>query len=98
MASTTVSVVLITRDPDVKLVGAALQGDGISTRAVSGPREVQRAISSAKGMLVAVLDGDLVADETFPLLDHLARLRDVPLLVLLPAEGDSAALHDAQRG
>jgi pilus assembly protein CpaE len=96
-SSPRLSVLLITRDPEVKLVGPALQADGIATRAVATPRELQRALTAAKSRCVAVLDGELSADPTLPLANLLQRLKDVPLLVLMPAESDPATVRDPQR-
>src|ERR1700704_5710763 len=97
MANATPTVLLVSRDPEVKLVSSTLQADGITSRTVSSMKELERAFAAAKGRCVAVLDGDLAEDATFPALDILEHLRNLPLLVLLPAEGDGTTPSDPQR-
>jgi len=97
MSGTTLTVLLVTRDPDVKLVAASLQSDGITSRTVSNARELQRALASSKGeQVVAVFDGEVGADPTFPIDDAFERLRSVPLLVLL-SDSDGSVPSDAPR-
>jgi MinD-like ATPase involved in chromosome partitioning or flagellar assembly len=97
MPSLTPSVLLVTRDPDVKLVSAALQTEGIASRVVGTSRDLQRALGATKGRSVAVLDATLCADSAFNVFDVQDRLRDLPLLVLLPEEGESHLPSDPQR-
>jgi pilus assembly protein CpaE len=88
MSNVTPTVVLVSRDPAVRLVASTLQAEGITSRSVSSIRELQRALGGPRARCVAVLDGELVSDPTFPTAEFLERLRTVPLLVLLPPEGD----------
>jgi pilus assembly protein CpaE len=98
MQGPTLSVLLVTRDADVKLVAAALQADGIASRTVANARDLQRAMNGTKGhSVVAVFDGEIGADPAFPIDDVFERLRNLPLLVLMPAESDANVPHDAQR-
>jgi len=98
MSSTPLSVLLVTRDPDVKLVAASLQSEGITSRTVSGLRDLNRALSGTRGQnLVAVFDGDIGGDPSFPLEEVFTRLRDVPLLVLLSTEADGGLTGDPLR-
>ncbi len=97
MASVTPSVILLTRDAGVKLVSTALQSDGITTRAVANPRDLQRAMAGAKGRSVAVLDAELCADASFPTSEVFEKLRDLPLLVLLPSDAEPSLVSDPQR-
>jgi hypothetical protein len=46
---------------------------------------------------VAVLDGELLADANFPTTEFFEGLRAVPLLVLLPAEGELNGISDPER-
>jgi pilus assembly protein CpaE len=94
MANVTPTVLIVTRDPEVKLVSSSLQAEGFTTRVASSERELQRALGAAKGRCVAVLDGDLAADPSFPAADIVERLRSLPLLVLLPVNGDATAPTD----
>jgi len=98
MSGPTLSVLLVTRDPDVKLVTANLQADGIASRTVSGTRDLQRALASIKGQpVVAVFDAELATDDGFPLEDIYTKLRNLPLLVLLQTDSESTLPTDAQR-
>src|SRR5713101_8261431 len=99
MASLTPTVLIVSRDPEVNHVTASLQADGINSRTVSTARDLNRAASGSRGRCVAVLDGDLAADPSFPAADVRERLRSLPLLVLLPAEGEARISHglDPQR-
>jgi len=98
MATVTPIVLLISRDPEVKQVSSVLQADGITCRGAASIRELQRALTGAKGRVVAVLDGELAADANFPIPEVLERLSALPLLVLLPADGQASALAGPQRG
>jgi MinD-like ATPase involved in chromosome partitioning or flagellar assembly len=97
MASMTPSVLIVTRDPAVKLVSAGLQSEGIASRIVGNARDLERTLSGTKGRCVAVLDAELCADAAFPVAEVLERLRHLPLLVLLPGDAEAAAPTDSQR-
>jgi pilus assembly protein CpaE len=97
MANVTPTVLLVSRDPDVMHVSSTLQAEGIQSRLVSSVKELERAFGAAKGRCVAVLDGELAADDDFPAAEMIERLRSLPLLVLLPAEGDGLTQADPQR-
>src|SRR5713226_779847 len=97
MANATPTVLLVTRDPQVRFVTSTLQAEGISSRSVSSIRELQRALGGPKTRCVAVFDGEVMADPNFPTADFFERLRAVPLLVLLPAEGDFNGHSDPER-
>jgi MinD-like ATPase involved in chromosome partitioning or flagellar assembly len=97
MANLTPTVLIVTRDPEVKQVVAALQADGLTARVAASMRDLQRALGASKGRCVAVLDGELAADPNFPAADVIERLRALPLLVLLPGDGDVARAADPQR-
>ena len=49
MPGTTLSVLLVTRDNDVKLVSASLQNEGITSRSFSTLRDLQRESLEAMG-------------------------------------------------
>ena len=97
MANVTPVVLLVTRDPQVRFVTSTLQAEGITSRSVSSTRELQRALSGPKTRCVAVLDGELMADPNFPTAEFFERLRTVPLLVLLPADGELSGQSDPER-
>src|SRR5688572_3555586 len=97
MATMSPSVLIVTRDPAVKLVSAALQAEGIASRMVGNARDLQRALGGMKGRCVAVLDAELCADESFSMAEVLERVRDLPLLVLLPGDTDASPPSDPQR-
>jgi MinD-like ATPase involved in chromosome partitioning or flagellar assembly len=97
MANVTPTVLLVTRDAQVRFVTSTLQAEGISSRSVSSIRELQRALGGPKTRCVAVLDGEMIADPNFPTTEFFERLRSVPLLVLLPAEGDLSGFSDPER-
>src|SRR5579859_8246227 len=97
MPPVTPTVLLITRDPQVRLVASTLQAEGITSRSVSSMRELQSALGGPRSRCVAVLDGELVADPNFPTAEFFERLRAVPLLILLPAESDTGGHTDPQR-
>src|SRR5712691_2470239 len=97
MANVTPTVLLVTRDPQVRFVTSTLQAEGISSRSVSSIRELQRALGGPKTRCVAVFDGELMSDANFPTAEFFERLRAVPLLVLLPAEGDGSGHSDPER-
>jgi MinD-like ATPase involved in chromosome partitioning or flagellar assembly len=91
------TVLLVSRDPEVKHVSSALQAEGITSRNVSSIKELEHAFAAAQGNCVAVLDGELAADPAFPATEMLERLRSLPLLVLQPAEGAGITQSDPQR-
>ncbi len=96
--STTPIVLLVTRDPDVRQVTATLQADGVVSRGISSGRDLQRALNAAKSTpVVAVLDAEIITDPAFTETDALDRLRTLPILILVPAEGEASAAADAQR-
>src|SRR5438128_13469 len=97
MANVTPTVLLVTRDPQVRFVSSTLQAEGISSRSVSSIRELQRALGGPKTRCVAIFDGELMSDPNFPTAEFFERLRTVPLLVLLPAEGDLGSHSDPER-
>ncbi|HEV7666688.1 MAG TPA: P-loop NTPase, partial [Chloroflexota bacterium] len=97
MTTATPTVLIVTRDPVVKQVAAILQTEGITSRVTASLRDLQRAITAAKGRCVAVLDGEMASDLAFPAADALERLRALPLLVLLPTDGDLRHTADVQR-
>ena len=97
MANVTPTVLIVSRDPDVKQVSSVLHAEGITSKTAVSPREIQRVLGSIKGRCVAVLDGSLALDTTYPIAEIMERLRELPLLVLLPVEGDAIAPSDAQR-
>jgi pilus assembly protein CpaE len=97
MANVTPTVLIATRDPDVKQVSSLLHAEGITSKTAASPREIQRVLGGIKGRCVAVLDGSLSVDPSYPIADIMERLRDLPLLVLLPVEGDGVVPSDSQR-
>jgi pilus assembly protein CpaE len=97
MATVTPIVLIISRDSEVKHVSSMLQSDGLTARSVSSTRELQRALTTAKGRCVAVFDADMAADPSQSPAEFLEKLRSVPLLVLMPAEGESRTVADPER-
>src|SRR6266567_751227 len=97
MATLTPIVLIISSDPEVKQVSSALTADGLAARAVSSPRELQRALTSAKGRCVAVFDAELAADPSAQAMDMLEKLRTIPVLVLLGTDSEAISLADPQR-
>src|SRR3981081_3951473 len=97
MANVTPTVLIVTRDPDVKQVSSVLHAEGITSKTAASPREIQRVLGGIKGRCVAVLVGSLAGDRSSPIADIMERLRDLPLLVLVPVEGDGIAPSDSQR-
>jgi pilus assembly protein CpaE len=96
MAAGTPTVLIVTSDPEVKLVSATLQADGIPSRTVANQRELQRALAGSKER-VAVIDGDIALQPGFPVVETFERVREVPLLVLLSPETDATTLNDPHR-
>jgi pilus assembly protein CpaE len=98
MPGPTLSVILLSKDPDVKIVTANLQADGIATRAVASIRDLQRALAATRGQsVVAVFDGEMASEPDFPVDEVFSKLRNIPLLVLLAADAESNLAHDSQR-
>lgn len=105
MASPTTTVLVISRDPEVRRVGALLQADGLTVRAIDTVRELQRGITVAKSAGVVVLDAELTADESFPIVEVIERIGALPVLVLMASDGvpnlslgpKRAALDEAAR-
>jgi MinD-like ATPase involved in chromosome partitioning or flagellar assembly len=97
MATVTPTVLIVSRDPDITQVSSLLQAEGITSRSVSSIHDLQGAFGAAKGRCVAVLDGDLARLPNFPVVDILERLRGLPLLVLLPADGNASIQADPER-
>jgi pilus assembly protein CpaE len=97
MAIVSPTVLIVSRDPDITQVSSTLQTEGITSRSVSSIHELQSAFGAAKGLCVAVLDGDLVKQADFPVVDVLERLRGQPLLVLLATDGDAYTQADPER-
>ncbi|MBV9897334.1 MAG: hypothetical protein JO020_24495 [Chloroflexi bacterium] len=82
MASATPTVLIVSRDPEVKQVAAALQADGLTARNVASPRELQRALNT-KTRSVIVLDDELAADDAFASAEILEKVHSLPTLVLV---------------
>ncbi len=97
MATVTPTVLVVSRDPEIKQAVTALQSDGLTVRTIANSRELPRALTAAKGHCVAVLDGELVADASFSASEALEKLRTVPLLVLLAPDGDALTNVDPER-
>ncbi|MDQ3809457.1 MAG: hypothetical protein M3336_04125, partial [Chloroflexota bacterium] len=98
MPGATLTVVLVTRDPAVKLVGAGLQAEGIASRVVTSLPELQRALAGLKSQaVVAVLDQEIGGHGSFQIAQALEHLRTLPLLVLLGSDAGSDVVQDAQR-
>jgi pilus assembly protein CpaE len=94
MATVTPTVLIVSRDAEVKQVTAALQADGLLARTAASGRELQR-ILSTRTKMVAVVDSELLLDET--LSDETReRLNSLPALVLLQPEAEMVA-SDPQR-
>jgi MinD-like ATPase involved in chromosome partitioning or flagellar assembly len=94
----TPTVLIISRDSEVKLVITVLQAEGVTCRSASSLDEMQRSLADFKGRCVAVLDDELTAEPNFPAGDALECLRSLPLLVLLPPGASPASVADGQRG
>jgi pilus assembly protein CpaE len=93
----TPTVLILSRDAEVKLVTATLQSEGITSRAIAGLRDLRRTVEAGSGRYVAVLDADVAADPKFSMPEALHLLRGFPLLVLLSADADASTLHDPER-
>lgn len=86
-APATPTVLIISRDPEVKQVAAALQADGLTARTVISARELQRSLNT-RTRCVVVLDAELLSEPSFTLDDVAERLSALPTLVLLTADAD----------
>src|SRR5207247_9956235 len=72
--------------------------DVFPSRTLCAPRDLPRELASIEGQpVVAVFDAELATDDGFPLEDIYTKLRNLPLLVLLQADSESALPADAQR-
>jgi pilus assembly protein CpaE len=87
MASASPTVLIVSRDPEVKQVAAVLQADGLTARTVALPRELQRALNT-KTRFVVVLDAELAADDTVVSAEMLEKLHALPSLVLVSPTAD----------
>jgi pilus assembly protein CpaE len=87
MATVTPTVLIVSRDSEVKQVAAALQGDGFTARAIATSRELQRALNT-RGRCVVVLDAELADDPSFLSSEAAERLSSLPRLVLLAPDAD----------
>jgi len=99
MASVTPSVLLVTRDPQIKLVAPILEAEGISSKTVATSRDLERALVGASNRCVVVLDGDVSGEDMVPLADVLQQVRNcaLPLLALVPADAEASMFADPQR-
>lgn len=86
-APATPTILIISRDPEVKQVAAALQADGLTARTVISARELQRSLNT-RTRCVVVLDAELLSEPSFTLDDVAERLSALPTLVLLTADAD----------
>ncbi|MCA1645767.1 MAG: hypothetical protein LC797_09975, partial [Chloroflexi bacterium] len=75
----TPAVLLVTRDPEVRVVRSTLQDEGFTFCSVSSIHELDEALGKYRSHCVAVIDRELASDPTFPMADFLERLRAVPL-------------------
>jgi len=96
MANVTPSVLLISRDADVKQVASTLQADGLTVRSVASARDLQRSLAALKARYVCVLDTDALADPGFSP-ELLEKLESLPTLVLLPPDADGLRQSDSER-
>src|SRR5690348_14221593 len=87
MASVTPIVLILSRDPEVKQVVAALQADGLTARTATSPRELQRTLNT-KTRCVAVVDAELASDESFANSELLERLQTLPSLILVAPDAE----------
>jgi pilus assembly protein CpaE len=95
MATVTPTVLIVTRDPEVKQVVAVLQGDGLTARAIATSRELQRALNT-RGRCVVVLDAELADDPSFLSSEAAERLNSLSRLVLLAPEADLLNQSESQ--
>lgn len=97
MATVTPTVLIISRDPEIKQVVSLLQGEGLTARSISSPRELQRALTTAKNRGVVVLDSEMAADEAFAAGDTLDKLRGMPTLLVLDPQAEAITRADGDR-
>ena len=96
-APVTPTILIISRDAEVKQVATSLNADGLQTRSIGSTRELQRALQSIKGKSAAVLDAELAAEVKAQAAEAWEKLRGLPTLVLLAPEGDAAEYIEAER-
>jgi len=90
-------VLILSQDPDVKVVSTALQADSLRSRTIGSLRDLRRAVSDPSEPLVAVVDAQLAGDERLPLDEAREQLRETPVLLLLPPDAEAASLVDPSR-
>jgi pilus assembly protein CpaE len=95
MATVTPTVLIVSRDPEVKPVAAALQADGLTARNIATSRELQRALST-RARCVVLLDAELASDPGFSSVEALERLGELPTLLLLSDEAEAPLPADGQ--
>lgn len=96
-ALVTPTILIISRDAEVKQVATTLNADGLQTRSIGSTRELQRALQSIKGTSVAVLDSEIATELKAQATDQFEKLRGLPTLVLLTPEGDAIEFIDGER-
>ena len=96
-APVTPTILIISRDAEIKQVATPLNAEGLQTRSLGSTRELQRALQSAKGKIVAVLDAELAAELKALATEQVEKLRNLPTLVLLAPDGDPSELIDGER-
>jgi pilus assembly protein CpaE len=97
MATVTPIVLILSRDSEVKQVASTLQTDGLTVRNASSTRELQRALTTSKGRCVAVFDAEMSNEPGQSAAEYLEKLRAVPLLVVLPTDGEALNYADPLR-
>jgi pilus assembly protein CpaE len=95
MATATPTVLIVSRDPEVKEVAAALQADGLTARNVASPRELQRALNT-KSRCVIVLDLELAAEDAFASTDVLDKIHSLPTLALVAPNAETPSQSTAE--
>lgn len=86
-ASVSPTILIVSRDPEVKQVAAALQADGLTARTVGAPRELQRALNT-RARCVVILDSELLSDESFATSESFEKLKSLPSLLLVAPDAD----------
>ena len=86
-ASVSPTILIVSRDPEVKQVAAALQADGLTARTVGAPRELQRALNT-KARCVAILDSELLSDESLATSESFEKLKSLPSLLLVAPDAE----------
>jgi pilus assembly protein CpaE len=87
MATVTPTVLIVSRDPEVKLAAAVLQAEGLTARATATARELERALNG-RAQCVVVLDAALADDPSVVGSEAAERLNSLPTLVLLAPDAD----------